>query len=52
MIFQYEYNHNGICIYSTTDAGYLIKRQYAFYSKRDAMRLFRQELKQINKGEN
>ena len=41
----------GWAIYATTDNGQLIQRQYYFYSKRDAMRLFRQELKQLNKGD-
>jgi hypothetical protein len=48
-----ERNREGAwAIYATTNWGYLIQRQYHFYSKRDAMRLFRQELKQINKGDN
>jgi hypothetical protein len=47
-----ERNREGAwAIYATTGNGYLVQRQYAFYSKRDAMRLFRQELKQINKGD-
>ena len=43
---------SGWSIYATTDNGYLIQRQYYFYSKRDAIRQFNRELKQLNKGDN
>ena len=42
----------GWAIYATTINGQLIQRQYYFYSKRDAIRQFNNEIKQLNKGDN
>lgn len=47
-----ERNREGAwAIYAITDNGYLIQRQYYFYSKRDAIRQFNNEIKQLNKGD-
>lgn len=37
-------------IYATTNWGYLIQRQYYGYNRRDAIRLFNREIKQLDKG--
>ena len=39
-------------IYATTDNGQLIQRQYYGYCRRDAIRQFNNEIKQLNKGDN
>lgn len=45
-----ERNYSGAwVIYSSDDAGYLVTRSYWGYNKREAVRLFRQYMKEINK---
>lgn len=47
-----ERNREGAwAIYATDNNGHLIQRQYYFYSKRDAIRQFNNEIKQLNKGD-
>ena len=45
-----ERNYSGAwVIYSSDDAGYLVTRSYWGYNKREAVWLFRQYMKEINK---
>lgn len=47
-----ERNYSGAwVIYSSDNAGYLVTRSYWGYNKREAVRLFRQYMKEINKWE-
>ena len=46
-----ERNREGAwAIYATDNTGHLIQRQYYGYCRRDAIRQFNQEIKQLNKG--
>jgi hypothetical protein len=37
-------------LYASDNNGYLVSRQYFFYTKREATQLFRAEMKKINNG--
>ena len=48
-----ERNREGAwAIYATDNTGHLIQRQYYGYNRREAIRLFNREIKQLNKGDN
>lgn len=40
-----EKNNEGAWVVSDSIGGYLVTRRYYFYTKREAVRLFRQELR-------
>ena len=42
----------GWSIAATDNTGHLIQRQYYGYCRREAIRLFNREIKQLNKGDN
>lgn len=41
----------GWSIAATDNTGHLIQRQYYGYNRREAIRLFNHEIKQLNKGD-
>ena len=48
-----ERNREGAwAIYATDNTGHLIQRQYYGYCRREAIRQFNREIKQLNKGDN
>ena len=48
-----ERNREGAwAIYATNNTGHLIQRQYYGYCRREAIRQFNREIKQLNKGDN
>jgi hypothetical protein len=42
----------GWSIAATDNTGHLIQRQYYGHNRREAIRLFNREIKQLNKGDN
>jgi hypothetical protein len=51
MAIQYRKTFQGAWeLYTSDKNGYLVSRQYFFYTKREATQLFRAEIKKINNG--
>ena len=51
MVIQYRKTFQGAWeLYASDKDGYLVTRQYFGYTKREAVRMFRAEMKAINNG--